>query len=539
MTALIFFLTLKLPFYVIEPQIRVEDSAVVVSIKSDHLLKMPNIYYSGESELTQNTGVEMFEPRYLHNIWYRDTSDTFFEFRIKNIKPGEVYYFQIEATDIEKGKEISSRGYRFRVVERNGKWQQGLVIDIGPYLGNLSEDGITVSWKTNLPSKGEVILSNGKVYTDGTFSKWHRVRLSGLSYGRSYDYRIRCKTKEDTLETRPYRFRIPDPYNFKFSVFGDTRASWKTPGTGERINGVNTEVLRRIALESFRDSAAFMVVIGDLIRGYTEDTNFVRVMYETWLWALEPASHFLPVFTVVGNHDASAPMIRVKKGVYYDPPPPLSAENFWEKYFPNPDNGPEGQPPYRGNVYSFRIGPALFLVLNTDYNQRVSGDSVYSVRLDRTQFEWADSILASVRLPYRFVFWHEPLLPSGSHEGSALDLHPEARDSAAALLFNHGITALFNAHEHVYARVRVKPGFFRSSKIFQSLIRKAEVSDFYQLICGGGGAPSGVEKTAQYVEKFNNEYSYGIVKVTDSAVKFTLFNLAGWKIDEVCLSGCN
>ncbi len=542
MLALFIFLTLKLPFYVIEPKLKVEDSVVIVSIKSDHLLKMPNIYFSGESEITQNIGIEIFEPKYLHNIWYRDTADTFFEFKIKKIRPNEVYFYQIEATDVDKGKEITTRGYKFRVIEKNGRWQEGIVIDIGPYLGNLTEDGITVAWKTNLPTKGEVILENGKTYRSTNESTWHRVRISGLKYGKSYVYRIRCTTENDTFETRPYRFKIPDPYNFKFSVFGDTRASWKTPGTRERINGVNTAILRRIAIESYRDSAAFMIVVGDLIRGYTEDTSFVRIMYETWLWAIEPVSPFLPVFTVVGNHDAGAPLIRDSMRAYYDPPPPLSAENFWLKYFPNPENGPENPdslPPYRGNVYSFKIGQSLFVVLNTDYDQKVVWDTVFSVRLDKIQFEWADSLMKSVKVPYKFVFWHEPLLPSGAHRGSALDMHPEAQDSAAALLFNHGITALFNAHEHIYARVRVKPDYFQDSKIFQNLLKKPEADSFYQLICGGGGAPSGFRETARYVEKFNNEYHYGIVEITDRTVKFVAKNLLGWKIDEACLSGCN
>ncbi len=541
MLGLITFLIIKMPFYVIEPQIKVEDSAVVVSIKSDHLLKMPNIYFSGESEVTQSIGVEAFEPRYLHNIWYRDTVDTFFEFRLTHIRPGEVYYFQIEATDIEKGKEITSRGYKFRVVERRGKWQQGVVIDLGPYLGDLTENSVTIAWKTNLPSAGEVILDNGKIFKDSSLSTWHRVKIPDLKYGKSYIYRIRCVAESDTFETRLYRFRIPDPYNFKFSVCGDTRASWKTPGTRERINGVNVHVLRRIAVESYRDSAAFMIVVGDLIRGYTDDTSFVRIMYETWLWAIEPVSPFLPIFTVMGNHDAGAPLVKAGKRAYYDPPPPHSAENYWQIYFPNPENGPQnrkGHPPYAGNVYSLRFGPAIFVVLNTDYNQRVSGDTIFSVRLDDIQYRWADSLLSETKVPYRFVFWHEPLMPSGSHRGSALDTHPEARDSAAALLFNHSVTALFNAHEHVYARVSVKPEYFYGSKIFQNLLRKSEPGSFYQIISGGGGAPAGFEEMARYVEKFSYEYHFVVVEVTDHAVKFKVKNLLGWTIDEGCLSGC-
>ena len=538
MNILALFLILRLPFYVVEPQVSVVGTTVVVSMKTQNPSAMPNIYYSDEQELTQK-GIEIYEPKYLENIWYPDTVDTFFQFVIKDVKPGHVYLYQLEYTDLKKKKEVSTKGYKFRVIVKDGKYRLGGLIDLGPVLGNLRPDGIDVMWRTNFPSQGEVVLNDGRVFKDTTLARWHRVSINGLSQNRYYTYRIRSYFPQDTFRSRPYRFHMPDTLNFKFAVFGDTRANWKSPGTRERINGVNVEVLRKLGLASLRDSAAFIIVLGDLIKGYTTDTSFVRIMYETWWWALEPVSPFIPVFTVMGNHDASAPLLKLGKHAYTDLNPPNSAEDYWLRFFPNPLNGPEakpGEPPYKGNVYYFKIGDALFVALNPDYKYTKTGGKLRAMKINRVQYTWADSILRKYRVPYKFLFWHEPLFPVGGHEGSSLDLHPAARDSAAALALNNDVIAVFNAHEHFYARVWLdqRIDFIRNSKIIPELARKSEFSGFYEIISGGGGAPSYEASSGRvkFIQKFSPENHYIIGDISPHGVKFLVKNQTGWVIDK-------
>jgi len=536
---LILLFLFKMPFYVVQPSINVIGTTVVVSFHKSHKMAMPNIYYFDENDLLQ-PGMEIYDPKYLENIWYPDTVDTIFRFQLNDIKIGHVYHFQLEWTDLVKGKELSSKGYKFRIIKRGDSLRLGGIIDLGPALGDLTENGITVFWRTNFPSYGAVFLKGKGIFKDSTLSRWHRIHLTGLEPRKSYTYHVISTFPEigDTFTSRPYRFVLPDPYNFKFAVFGDTRANWKSPGTTRRINGVNVDILRRLAVQSLKDNASFIVILGDLIRGYTEDTNFVKIMYETWWWALEPVSPFIPIFTVVGNHDATAPIIKTGKHSYIDPPPPYSVEDFWQRYFTNPQNGPENpEDPYtyKGNVYYFKIGPSIFLILNPDHNYHRKDGKLYGMHIDSIQYRWADSILNTIRVPYKFLMWHEPLIATGGHRGSCLDLYPDARDSVAALLLNHGITTIFNAHEHIYARVWIDPhmDFIRKSKIIKKLASKSDFTGFYEIITGGGGAPASKkpEHLPDYVKKYSTENHYVLGNVTPHGVKFTVKNIFGWPID--------
>lgn len=84
-------------------------------------------------------------------------------------------------------------------------------ITAGPFLTNISPDGVTVVWETETPATGSVETGTNQfdlVFSESGASTIHRVRLSGLRPDALYAYR--CRWSDQVSET--YSFKTAPPH---------------------------------------------------------------------------------------------------------------------------------------------------------------------------------------------------------------------------------------------------------------------------------------------------------------------------------------
>ena len=215
------------------------------------------------------------------------------------------------------------------------------------------------------------------------------------------------------------------PSKFSFVVIGDNRAG----------DPACDAVYQKVIAAALERKPDFVVNTGDQIDKPGNVEHWKR------FWELSKNVK-VPYFTTVGNHDAH-----------------VEVAGSEETY--------KGQVELPGNelYYSFIAGNSLFVVLDSyikGEDKKITGD----------QFMWLSNVLEKAKQKHKFIFVHHPLFPEqgkGKHYGNSLDRYKEERDRLQALFVQHGVTAVFLGHEHLYLR--------------------KTVDGIPHIIAGGGGAP--------------------------------------------------
>lgn len=507
------------------PQFSIVKNRVICTFKTKNPSTSSNVYYT---PVPDSFPTPIFLEDYMYNEWDIKRVDTIHSFRLRYIRPFKTYLVKVMAVDVKRGRVEVSHPVPLRVVERDGNLKIGLSIS-GPHIGYREPDTYIIFFETNFDSKAQILYGeNGLVekVIDETRSKRHEIPLQGLKKETRYFYRVLAYTDDDTVKSPLFYFRTEERESTIFAVMGDSRTNYRSPNPEFRINGVNLPIVRKLTWEAFKSGARFIVFVGDLIGGYTEDTTYVKLQYETWWWATWPASAYIPVFGVMGNHDATAPMKRLGKEEYIDPEPPLSAEDFFGRYFVHPTNGPQSRtgPPYKENVYSFSWADAHVVVLNSDYRYGRVGGKYLSKVVDTVQIKWMIEDVKSIKGMKNFLFLHEPPYPVSGHYGSSLDYNEKMRDYLVLTASSLGFRAIFAGHEHLYARVIIDENLLKGIK-----------KPLVELITGRAGAPSyRLGKEIPYMKNlkaFSTDFHYILVK-TGSKIVYRAVNLYGKTIDQ-------
>jgi predicted phosphodiesterase len=179
----------------------------------------------------------------------------------------------------------------------------------------------------------------------------------------------------------------------RFAVIGDR--------TGSHDPGIHSEMLKEIE----RMKPDFVVGVGDMIEGYSNDTTAVKAEWKEYMELVEALS--MPIYFTPGNHDI---WDSTSLGVY-------------ERIVGTP-------------YYSFDIGNAHFIVLDTSRWFEVDD-------FPQDQIDWLKGDLASNRDAARtFVVFHVPYWIETVSKGEPDRLHD--------LFVAHGVDAVFTGHYHVY-----------------------------------------------------------------------------------------
>jgi len=184
--------------------------------------------------------------------------------------------------------------------------------------------------------------------------------------------------------------------------FGDQTGNIQFIVVSDRTGGMRSGVFRAAIREVNLLHPQFVISVGDLVDGYTEDETLLRNQWEELNGILESLD--VPFYYVPGNHDISNPWM----------------ETWWKEKLGSP-------------YYHFLYKGALFIVLHTE-DQGQKGIRPPQVEYVKRAF------LENPTPRWTFIFMHRPLWNYGEMEGY---------EDIDALLQGRPHT-LFSGHAHTY-----------------------------------------------------------------------------------------
>jgi len=179
----------------------------------------------------------------------------------------------------------------------------------------------------------------------------------------------------------------------RFAVIGD-RTGTHEPG----IYGQIVEEIQRMRPD-------FLLSVGDLIEGYTDDTVEVKREWEEYKKLLKPLT--MPIYLAPGNHDI------------WD----STSLELYRRYIGEPH-------------YSFDIGDAHFVILDNSRYDTVGA-------FPKEQIDWLiEDLEKNKKAIYTFIVSHIPYWIETIANDKADTLH--------ALFVEYGVDAVFTGHYHEY-----------------------------------------------------------------------------------------
>ncbi len=303
----------------------------------------------------------------------------------------------------------------------------------GPVVQTPRPGEATITWHTNRPAVARVMyghddaLDHSAVASrDGLIpndSTCHAVRLTGLSPGKPFQYRLISQEFKrymtpylvqfgETIESKLYTCAPMNPAkdNFSFLMWNDIHDD------GKRLEAMFDDVSW--------DGVDFVVLNGDIINDFVRTEQFFNSFYDVCARRFGPT---IPLVFIRGNHETRGPLARQLAD--YTP-------------------GRDGKP-----YYAFDHGAAHFLVLDTgedkeDEHKEYAGLVDFSGYRD-AQTRWLETDLASDaarNARYRIVLSHQPMAPVGTQCFGA----QEARRLWRPLINDAGAQLWMSGHTHSF-----------------------------------------------------------------------------------------
>ncbi|WP_158289372.1 discoidin domain-containing protein [Paenibacillus flagellatus] len=267
------------------------------------------------------------------------------------------------------------------------------VINHGPYLINMTETAVTIMWFTDLASTSKVEYGTGGSYANSkyeeekglkTVSKRHSVRLTGLTPGTTYNYRVVSTEVENLLPNNPVIGETVTSPGYTFTTF-DTS---KPEITFYQITDTHTDAARMNELLSRVNlsQADFVAFTGDILGDVSSESQ----VFSTFI---DPVvNHFaktVPIVFVRGNHELRGSYSRY----LFDYVPTETGEWY----------------------YGFKHGPASFIVTDgcedkADEHPEYSGLNACQ-SYQNTEFPWVQHYVNSAdfqRSPVKISLMHQP-----------------------------------------------------------------------------------------------------------------------------------
>ena len=443
----------------------------------------------------------------------------------------------------------------------------------GPLICNLTDQSAVIFAKTNYKGKVAVRV-NGKRFSSKGGNTYHEVAIDGLEPDTEYSYDILYGNFKET-----YSFRTaPAPGSrtaFSFSYASDSRSG---NGGGERnIYGANVYIMKKIMALNMQQKVRFMQFSGDLVTGYAENPNSIRLEYANWKRAIEPFARYIPVVSTMGNHEAVVKTFASKDGstsfqVDNWPFDKVSSEAVYQREFVNPLNGPDSEdgsaydpnpdekkidfPSYKESVFYYIYDNVAMVVLNSNYwfapstkAVTFSSGNIHGYIMDN-QLEWFRNTMQQLEndgnIDHIFVTIHTPFFPNGGHVKDDMwyDGENAYRPSIAGKRVAKGIIerrdelldvivnqttkarAILTGDEHNYARTLIGPETNIYPKRYFS--DKVELSrEIWQVNNGAAGAPYyAQEKTpwSDAVEGFTTQNALVIFYVEGQKLSMKVLN---------------
>ncbi|MDR1667493.1 MAG: metallophosphoesterase [Bacteroidales bacterium] len=310
----------------------------------------------------------------------------------------------------------------------------------GPYLQAVGENEVTIVWTTDNPcvSWVEVAPAGDESFyakerpsfyqtRDGNrvTGKLHKVRVTGLTKGTEYRYRIfskevlRYRGQHDVLYGKVFSSDVYNRAPLRFTTIDDKKESLSFVVVND-IHG-RIDDLKALCKPVRYGETDLMIFNGDMVSFMIDETDFFAGFMDE---AVKMFAGEVPVFYARGNHET--------RGAF---------NMSFSDYFPSAT----------GKLYySFRQGPVHFIVLDSG-EDKPDSDIEYSglAQFDAyrsEQCEWLKQDMQSESFRtalYRVVVVHIP--PFGDWHGQI-----DVREKFLPILHQAGITVMLCGHLHQY-----------------------------------------------------------------------------------------
>ncbi|NIO36196.1 hypothetical protein GTO27_00670 [Candidatus Bathyarchaeota archaeon] len=332
---------------------------------------------------------------------------------------------------------------------------------------NETNTTITVTWQTNSPTSGDIILydsvsrggapsdyscrTKGVNYTYSGSSGWiHVVELTGLNPSTIYYFICGGDTGGWSGE-RAFRTAPSTSSDTRFVVGGDSRTNWT-----ER---------ERISMSMAKFSPAFAMHSGDMV-----NDGIVQSQWDRWFTDVD--THWIgednltiPIIPTLGNHEYP---------------------QYTQKYFH------QFALPGNERWFSYDWGPHIHIIC-LDSESPASG----------AQRDWLENDLAThANYTWKFVNFHRPPFVSGAHSPWT-----PARTHWVPLFDKYHVDIVFNGHEHNYQRTY-------ALNWTASQVDPQDYSDgTMYIVTGGWGAPLYSPEPIWYMARQNITYHFCLIDV--------------------------
>ena len=321
-----------------------------------------------------------------------------------------------------------------------------------PYLQSAISDSLTVLWRTDIGSQCKVAyrekttkrwtLVKGRTRTTNTKVIENEVSLSNLLPNAVYEYRI-FTNKTELLSEQNLHFTAPVSRRdsvFSFFAVGDIGEPVEDGGTPDQLAK---------ALIPFVDSLRFGLLLGDIIYPDGRSEDYDKNLFQ-YFGNVFP---YVPVFTVLGNHD------------WHEP-----EENYIKEW----------KLPGNEHYYSFDYGNVHFVGLDTKNGELYEYEA---------QVKWLEQDLmnSSGQTDWIIVFLH--------HNGKSCTYKKDYEGvvSLYPIFEKYKVDLVLNGHAHTYERLNPMNG---AGEVFVSGEREAtsyqNPEGFISITVGSGGKLRGI-----------------------------------------------
>ncbi|MEO8602541.1 MAG: metallophosphoesterase family protein [bacterium] len=314
----------------------------------------------------------------------------------------------------------------------------------GPYLQMPGPHGMTVRWRTDVPTTSEVAYGAApgglsSTVGDPTLTTEHSIVVAGLTADTTYYYSVGEIGAAIAGNDAAHHFRTAP-------LTGTARPLrlWSIGDAG--FTGVNLDAVRD-AYTTFNGGGAtdLFLLLGDNAYLTGTDGQYQTAVFDEHQALLRST----PVWSVVGNHEAVSSNSITGVGPYFDMFTfPTAAE------LGGVASGTE-------SYFSFDYGAVHFIVLDSEQAPAAAGTPMLL---------WLEADLQGAVLQnpdWIVALWHRPPYSKGLlHDSDTETNEIRMRQFALPLLDQYGVDVVFCGHSHSYERSYLLDAHYGSSATF-------------------------------------------------------------------------
>ncbi len=316
----------------------------------------------------------------------------------------------------------------------------------GPYLQLGSPTGVTVRWRTNVPTDsvvryGATIGALGSMASNPALTSEHIVPLAGLAAATRYHYAVGSSAGIMTGDDAQTYFVTPPAIGTAAKthvwVLGDS--GFVTPA----LIGVR-DSYRTLAAGRYTD---VLLLLGDNAYNSGTDAEFQTNLFDAHAQLLRRTF----VWPTIGNHDAALSALLPDDIAYF-------------QIFSLPTKREVGGVASgTEKYYSFDQANIHFVCLDSMISSRAT---------DGAMVTWLEADLTANTSDWVIAYFHHPVYSKGSHDSDFAIEQVEMRENVVPVLEQLGVDLVLAGHTHAYERSYLLAGHYGKSNTLTPAMRK-------------------------------------------------------------------